>query len=74
MRPGDWQPIETAPKDEEQQILLLFETCSPYGYGDSFVINGWWFSSPKGIDDGWETPLGFIGTPTHWAPVRFPRD
>ena len=27
------------------------------------------FSSPKEIDDGWETIIGFIGEPTHWLPV-----
>lgn len=54
---GGWRPIETAPRD--RQILLYIP-----GKG---AIEGWWFSSPKEIDDGWETIVGFWGDPTGWT-------
>ena len=60
---SEWQPIETAPKDETSLLLFL------PGKG---IIEGWYFSSPKEIDDGWETIIGSIGEPTHWMPLPEP--
>lgn len=61
------KPIETAPKDIT--ILLRFEAMPMYSITEPTWIEGWWFSSPKEIDDGWETYFGFVGEPTHWAPM-----
>jgi hypothetical protein len=62
----EWQPIDTAPKKWNDEIcILLF--IPDYG-----VIEGWYFSSPKQIDDGWETIVGFIGDPTYWMPLPAP--
>ena len=55
-----WQPIATAPKDGTAVLLYIAE--------EDAVIEGWWFSSPKQIDDGWETVIGFWGEPTYWMP------
>ena len=52
-------PIASAPQDGTP-ILLYF------GGEYEGWIEGWWFSSPKQIDDGWETIIGSIGEPTHW--------
>ena len=60
----EWQPIETAP-DDGYPVLLWYANYDG-------MIQGWWFSSPKGIDDGWETIIGTIGNPTHWMPLPDP--
>ena len=63
-----WQPIATAPRDETS--VLLFYPANPVGdFSMGGVIEGWYFSSPKEIDDGWETIVGSIGEPTHWMPL-----
>lgn len=73
----DWKPIETAPKDCD--VLLWYEDDRPVGRDGPGLerggaIQGWWFSSPKEIDDGWETVIGFIGEPTHWTELNTPED
>lgn len=55
-----WEPIGTAKKNDEPILLFI---------PDIGQIEGWYFSSSKQIDDGWETVLGFIGEPTHWMPL-----
>ena len=67
----NWQPIETAPKDGTE-ILLHFRYSALREEPESFVSSGWWFSSPKQIDDGWLTDHGFIGEPTHWVALPKP--
>ena len=63
-----WQPIATAPRDETS--VLLYFSCNGIGECQFHgVIEGWYFSSPKEIDDGWETIIGSIGEPTHWMPL-----
>ncbi len=54
--------MEGAPLDGTS-ILLGFAESS---LGPCW-IEGWWFSSPKEIDDGWETVAGFIGDPSWWV-------
>ena len=67
-----WQPIETAPRDETP-VLLFYAPSETYGRPASGgIIEGWYFSSPKQIDDGWETIVGSIGEPTHWMPLPEP--
>jgi hypothetical protein len=70
-----WQPIETAPIETE--LLLWYPPerepgRSGPGLDHGGAIQGWWFSSAKEIDDGWETVIGFIGEPTHWMPLPAP--
>lgn len=55
-----WRTIESATKDETPRLLY---------FPAKGAIEGWWFASPKEIDDGWETVIGFIGEPTHWMPM-----
>jgi hypothetical protein len=57
----NWKPMLNAPKDGKD-ILLRFDNWG----GSSVVVQGCWFSSPKEIDDGWETPFGSIGEPDAW--------
>lgn len=73
-----WNAIDSAPKDGTE-ILLWYPArrapgrSSP-GLDDGGAIQGWWFSSPKEIDDGWETVIGFVGEPTHWAELTEPNE
>jgi hypothetical protein len=61
---NDWQPMATAPKDGTI-ILLRYADDQP----NPGAIEGWWFSSPKQNDDGWETIVGTIGEPSWWMPL-----
>lgn len=69
-----WQPIDTAPKDEDVN-LLLFE-AGPY----SRVKIGHWFAGlPAGevfdiaLPAQWEDDgEGFQLSPTHWMPLPEP--
>jgi hypothetical protein len=57
---GDWQPIDTAPKDGTDVLL---------GFADHYrppVVAGWFG------DDGWEEydSINVVkGKPTHWMPL-----
>lgn len=62
-----WRPIATAPKGDIEILLYIPET--PSDMRDHLVITGWWFSSSIPSDEGWETPIGFIGEPSHWMPL-----
>jgi hypothetical protein len=64
---SEWRPIETAPRDGTE--VLLYTTAFN---GEWIVVQGAYFSSPKQIDDGWETAFGFHGEPTHWQPLPPP--
>jgi hypothetical protein len=68
-----WQTIDSAPKDGTELLLHFSPDRTPGrdgpGIDEGGVIQGWWFSSPKEIDDGWETIIGFVGDPTHWMPL-----
>lgn len=52
-----WQPIETAPRDGRQMILLL--TAS--GWPQVAFSNTWWIG-------GFSMGVG----PTHWMPLPLP--
>lgn len=55
----EWQPIETAPKDEETEILIWT--------GISMYVATW-----SGVDDKWfASGLPFM-MPTHWRPLPKP--
>lgn len=66
---GTWQPIDTAPRDETI-VLLFYPTAEPDG--SECIIEGVYFSSPKEIDDAWETRFGSIGDPSFWMPLPEP--
>jgi hypothetical protein len=65
----DWRPIAEARKDGTSYLLWY---DGPADVAVSGAIQGWWFSSPKGTDDGWETTIGFVGEPSMFAEVNFP--
>lgn len=59
----EWQPIETAPTDDQCHVLL-------YGNGSNFtkcVFVGYWDS----VLDEWKTFDGVGAVPTHWMPLPF---
>lgn len=55
----DWQPIETAPKDTTEVIVLC-------GYKD--VRLGWYFA-PSSRTQGWLDQRSIRISPTHWMPL-----
>jgi hypothetical protein len=68
----NWQPIETAPKD---QPVLLFGRQQPHGmvhWLGHFVFSGHWDS----VDEAWvshgSTWDGPFYVPTHWMPLPPP--
>lgn len=71
----NWIPIEQIPDNMKDGtcVLLWFDASNTPKEICNMVIEGWWFSSPKGIDDGWETPMGFIGEPSFFAYLNPPR-
>lgn len=65
-----WRDIDTAARDGTR--YLLFYPKDPVDYDQNIVVEGWYFTSPKRIDDGWETCCGFIGEPTHFMSCPAP--
>ena len=71
-----WRPIVEAKRDGTEYLLWYpgdraIGSSGP-GLEEGGAIQGWWFSSPKKLDDGWETVIGFIGEPTLFAEITFP--
>ena len=69
---SDWQPIESAPKD---QHVLLFATVPPtdsLDMGGPVILSGYW----DAMDDAWcstlATVFGPFVDPTHWMPLPPP--
>jgi hypothetical protein len=60
-----WRPIDTAPKDDGQHVLL-------HGYGDGFddcTIVGWWCKDRE----RWMPFDGYARVlPSHWMPLPEP--
>lgn len=71
----DWIPIAEIPENMKDGtcILLWFSALNTHKSIGDVVIEGWWFKSPKEIDDGWETPMGSIGEPSFFAYLNPPR-
>jgi hypothetical protein len=74
---SEWQLIKTVPKDGRSVLLFTPPssalTDAPY-YSTGGMWVGYWFSSPKEIDDGWQEPTfggspGDAWEPTHWMPL-----
>lgn len=61
MTMSDWFPIETAPKDGTEKVLVID------GAG------GMWVASWSEPDEAWEIICGaFVHEPTHWIPLPKP--
>lgn len=67
MAHGGWMLVERAPRDGRHVLLLFAPDEKRFILEEGGAIEGWYFSSPKEIDDGWETYLGSIGDPVAWA-------
>lgn len=71
-----WETIENAKRDGTVYLLWFPRSTLPREISDSvdvgLSIDGWYFSSPKEIDDGWQTAFGSIGEPTHFAKLCGP--
>ncbi len=64
------EPIDTALKDGTAYLLFFpFVLENGQMVFEGGWIEGYYFSSPKEIDNGWETIIGSIGEPTHWLPL-----
>jgi Lar family restriction alleviation protein len=73
LRPGEWEPIETAPKDGRH--ILLFGTqdrMEGLHIQGQFAFSGYW----DDIDGSWcsagSTWVGPFYRPTHWQPLPAP--
>jgi len=67
---GEWQPIETAPRDDES--VLLFKPNTARAGASTFV--GYWTDDPLYVWAGW-VPVGgvyVIHGVTHWRPLPDP--
>lgn len=64
---NDWRSIDHCPRDGTHWLFLFDDVNGLQGH-----IEGWWFSSPKQIDDGWETIIGFIGEPAYFQALPPP--
>ena len=77
MAEAEWQPIETAPKTDNDQFVLLSLSD---GEESRLTIIGWWCSAENGWHERalYETADGetmkLVGPwqPTHWMPCPEP--
>lgn len=60
-----WQPIETAPKDREDGILIF---CPTFYQGKGGYLQGVW------LKDHWASPMSYLRKlqPSHWMPLPDP--
>lgn len=66
---GDWQPIETAPRDGTW--LLCYWAGTDIGeYQNRYGVAAW--TSMHGDGDSWYEGSGAVGDPTHWRPLPAP--
>jgi hypothetical protein len=61
---SEWQPIESAPKDDEVSILMW---CPQAGYAIA-VVGEWDANSSKWVSSGDGDPI----SPSHWMPLPPP--
>ena len=66
-----WQPIETAPKDDNKHVLLFgdgpaIRECCYVGYLSPARVND------SGIDEWKEMASGYVMRPTNWMPLPEP--
>lgn len=62
---GQWQPIETAPKDGTE--ILAYGRKQDGAYFVAFEYGDWWCAGPW--DEGW---CELNHAPTHWMPLPEP--
>jgi len=71
-----WETIASAKRDGTPYLLWFPASTLPPAIAENadagIAVDGWYFSSGKEIDDGWETPFGAIGEPTHFAKICVP--
>ena len=58
----EWQPIETAPKDETR--ILMYRT----GYAESTAVGAYWPTWEQWVS----VPGSYTWKPTHWMPLPKP--
>jgi hypothetical protein len=64
----DWQPIETAPRDGTQ-VLLIARYPTNVAWSDQY--HSWWYTRAVTEDVHWARwPHSFL--PTHWRPLPAP--
>lgn len=67
----EWRPIETAPKDGTEVLLLAADGLQVTGHNDLnlwaaiYPRDQWWYSTP-------ECAVPFDMPPTHWMPLPNP--
>ncbi len=67
---NDWQPIETAPKDGTEVLLISVDSSGPnvdMGYWDDYTTRHLWEDGD--LEGEWSTDLG-MGDPILWMPVN----
>lgn len=62
---NEWQPIETAPKDGTDILLLCVSKAR--SFGGTRVLQGSW-SGNTGYEK-WYTMCNYVMQPTHWMPL-----
>jgi hypothetical protein len=67
---SEWQPIETAPKDEDRDVLLAAwdDDGSYWAATGSWWVDRFFFFYGKGNMD----PVPLCFEPTHWMPLPEP--
>lgn len=66
---GEWQPIETAPKDGIEVLLWCPAEGTQPGYHDI----GFWDPGSTDRVEAWRDAVGMcVGDPTHWQPLPEP--
>lgn len=64
----EWQPIETAPKDDET-LVLLWAAPAPASHDGGMDV-GWWYYPKERWNAQHGGSLNF--RPTHWMPLPEP--
>lgn len=67
---GEWQPIETAPRGNDEEVITLAVQA-----GVAIVRNAVWVDDEEWGEPGWWTRTSCVGhqrlvwEPTHWMPL-----
>ena len=60
----EWQPIETAPKDDYQEILVF--------HNGGITIARWYEENQEWVYQHELLSLDSVASPTHWMPLPEP--
>ena len=72
---NQWQPIETAPKDDDQTLILLFPDKHPHTNEKIISVGeGYWAKYAGFFEECWcranlDSEYGKPIYPTHWMPL-----